>query len=173
MKESIKRLKVAFDSDSYVKQLRQKMQDVLAYSAIPFDNKPPEEFDFYKQVLESYTKDWWGSLLPNPERLKSDLAMAMGMALMADHQSKLLKTKHNSGLSVLEAINVRLDLYLYYQRYWLATKNWIIPAWYLKFKDVNFDKGLMSFTEWLYIQGYESLLTDREFLNAIRYFDEQ
>ncbi len=173
MKESIKRLKIAFDSDSYVKQLRQKMQDVLAYSAMPFDNKLPEAFDLYKQMLEHYTKDWWKGLLPEPEGPKSDLAMAMGMALMADHQSKLLKTKHNSGLSVLEAIDVRLDLYLHYQRYWLDTKNWIIPTWCLKFKNVDFNEGLMSFTEWLYIKGYESLLTDREFLNAIRYFDEQ
>ncbi len=176
--ETIKRLRVAFDADKYVCELKKRMQDVMAYSATPFNNEPPEAFKQLKYIFDHYTKEWWGDLIQD-NTPRGDMAMAIGYSMITHQQQKLLSTKHASKAPKLTQINDRLSLYIEYQWYWLNNKSWSYQAKekHDAFKmygylPIDYKPEPLTFPQWLYRSGYESLLSDSEFLSAVRYFDE-
>lgn len=173
--ESLKRLKVAFECDKYVKELRKRMFDILAYSSVPFCGGEPRHFKEIKSTYDFYCKEWWGDLID--DKPKNDSYIAMGYALMVHHQQKLLSTKHKTDIAVLETIDCRLTLYVDYLRYWLDNKRFgeamslFEKCKVFGYLPINLAPEPMTFTQWLYQSGYEGLLDNWEFLDAIRYFD--
>lgn len=152
------------------------MSDIIAYSSTPWSNQPPDSYKPLLALYEDYSSNWWGDILkPKPQ---SDMVTAIGWAIVASHQQKLLNTKHNNGRTVLENIDDRLSLYVEYNWYWLNAKDWhrTPKQTYDAFKSygymaINHTDEPLTFPQWLYRSGYEALLSDREFLAAIRYFD--
>lgn len=172
--ESTRRLHQAYKSDRYIKDIQKRMSDFMAYQCMPFQNELPKEIKVYQQMIEHYTKDQYPWLLGAYEHNMSDIALSFGYALFAAKEQKLLSTKKESPVSVLDGIDIRLTLYTIYQKEWISRTSWEImhpKDIYLKLMFGSYPEPYMSFNEWLYRHGYEYLLNNSEFLAAIDELD--
>jgi hypothetical protein len=173
-KESTKRLLKAYRSDPYIQDIKRRIAAYMAISAKPFDKTKPEAVKMYLKMIENHSQNEY-PWLSTGQNTKSDMAMAMGWAMVVHQEKKLLETKARTDQPVLACIDYRLTLFKDYQQYWLDHTDFeVLPLSSIYFKlYLNiYPEPAMPFNHWLYANGYEWLLSDKEFLSVIKDFDK-